>query len=91
MNLEFQEDTIEASSLVTKVLLYNIEPIRVWRRFGERLKSNTMQQIVYFGGGSIMMWTGMIMNLCMYLKTIHNGGLEGTVMLKWLKFYFCSR
>jgi hypothetical protein len=57
------------------VLSGNGEGVRVWRRALEDFMSNTVHEIVPFGGVSIMVWCGITINTRKDLVFLRNGDL----------------
>jgi hypothetical protein len=50
--------------------------VRVWRRAGERFLPSTVQEVVPFGNGSVMVWGGISIDDKSDLVVIRNGALN---------------
>jgi hypothetical protein len=61
---------------------HNDGRIRVWRRPGERYIDSTVQEIVAFGGGSIMVWGGITLTGRTELVVLRGGSLTAVRYLR---------
>jgi hypothetical protein len=50
--------------------------VRVWRRAGERFLPSTVQEVVPFGNGFVMVWGGISIDDKSDLVVIRNGALN---------------